>query len=632
MCVPSFPGLPAWVTIARPFRATNGARPTHTSRDNVAGVMVRDCAGNLPAGDSLHAGGALPLIQTAAVRNNVGLRMPGSSALVCWARSAIRRPRTSPVSMAQITINQLSIRFRGPTLLDEVTCQINPQQRIGLLGRNGSGKTTLLRILCGDVEPDSGEVLFAPGTRVSLLPQDVPRQIEGRVFDVVAEGLVNAPDDEHEAQWQHVRRVERVLSEMTLDGQCRFEVLSSGMKRRVLLAQALVSSPDVLLLDEPTNHLDIEAIDWLEEFLLRWSQTLMFVTHDRMFLRKLATRILEIDRGRLFDWSCDYDTFLQRKEAALAAEEKQNALFDKKLAEEEAWIRQGIKARRTRNEGRVRALEQMRRQRQANVGRPMRRCGCRSTRGSAAATWSSDAENVSFAYGDRRSCSASRPRSCAATRSASSAPTAPARRRCCGCCWASCHRSTGTVRLGTNLQIAYFDQLREQLDEQTDRPGERRRRLRHGAGRRQATTRHRLPAGLSVHTRAGPHAGPLPLRRRTQPRAAGATVRQTGQRDRAGRTDERSRHRDARTARRTAGRVPGHRAAGQPRPRVPEQRGHQHDRLRTRTASTNTSAATTTGCVYIRPRRRQRPERSRANRRRPGPYPTDPGGAMPSVA
>src|SRR5262245_55204095 len=237
--------------------------------------------------------------------------------------------------MALITIRELRVRFHRPPLPDGVTCRIEPGQRIGLLGRNGSGKTTVLRILSGEVESQGGEVLVAPGTKLSLLPQDMPQNLRGSVVEVVAHGLTahhsGHNGQEHESAWESQQRSEHILSRMSLDSAIPFEVLSSGMKRRVLLARALVSAPDVLLLDEPTNHLDIEAINWLEDFLARWTATLIFVTHDRAFLRKLATRVLEIDRGRLFDWSCDYDTFLLRKEAALAAEEKQNALFDKKL-------------------------------------------------------------------------------------------------------------------------------------------------------------------------------------------------------------------------------------------------------------------------------------------------------------
>jgi ATP-binding cassette subfamily F protein uup len=218
--------------------------------------------------------------------------------------------------MALIALRDLSIGFHGPPLLDRVSCQIEPGQRIGLLGRNGSGKTTLLRLLCREIGPDGGQVLVAPGIRVSLLPQEVPEHFRGSVFDVVGQGLApladvsgaeravhrwTAPGEREDGRQSMESRnpVEQVLSRMDLPGGTSFELLSSGMKRRVLLAQALVSAPDLLLLDEPTNHLDVDAITWLERFLLaRWSATLVFVTHDRTFLRKLAKRILEIDRGR----------------------------------------------------------------------------------------------------------------------------------------------------------------------------------------------------------------------------------------------------------------------------------------------------------------------------------------------
>ena len=213
---------------------------------------------------------------------------------------------------ALIRLNELSIGFRGPPLLDGVTCQIEPGQRIGLLGRNGSGKTTMLRVLSGALAPDHGQYQVARQTKVSLLPQEVPRDLEGTIGAVVLHGLP-AEELDHAHRWQSQQRVDRLLSQMSLGGDLDVSTLSSGMKRRVLLARSLVAEPDVLLLDEPTNHLDIDTIVWLEDFLLRWPATLVFVTHDRAFLRRLATRILEIDRGRLFDWSCDYDTFLARK-------------------------------------------------------------------------------------------------------------------------------------------------------------------------------------------------------------------------------------------------------------------------------------------------------------------------------
>ncbi|HND55674.1 MAG TPA: ATP-binding cassette domain-containing protein, partial [Pirellulaceae bacterium] len=329
--------------------------------------------------------------------------------------------------MPLLTLRDLTVRFRGPPLLDEVSCLIEPGQKIGLLGRNGSGKTTLMRILCGEMEPDHGEVTLAPGAKLAMLQQEVPRGVAGTVSEVVAGGLTLAfgagrdksndrssekgggpsPLDDHDLHdelhpegWKGQQAVERILSRMELDGAATFDSLSAGMKRRVLLARALVGEPDCLLLDEPTNHLDIEAIGWLEDFLARWPGTLIFVTHDRMFLQRLATRILELDRGRLFDWSCDYPTFLRRKEEALAAEEKQNALFDKRLAEEEVWIRQGIKARRTRNEGRVRALEAMRRER-ADRREKQGRVKLEIQESSRSGVLVAQLDNVSFAYGDR---------------------------------------------------------------------------------------------------------------------------------------------------------------------------------------------------------------------------------------
>ncbi len=367
--------------------------------------------------------------------------------------------------MSLITVRELRIGFRGPLLLDGVSCQIEPGQRIGLLGRNGAGKTTLLRMLSGQVQPDGGEITLSPGATVALLPQDVPRDLTGTIREVVSQGVAHHTDD-HETAWQAEQRVDRILADMQLAGETRFESLSSGMKRRVLLARAIVSNPDLLLLDEPTNHLDLAAIEWLEEFLLRWKATLVFVTHDRMFLRKLATRILEIDRGRLFDWSCDYETFLGRKEAALAAEEVQNALFDKKLAEEEVWIRTGIKARRTRNEGRVRALEKLRRirsDRRESAGKVQLTIQDGERSGMLVA----EADGVSFAYGERsivRDFSTSLMRG---DKVGIIGPNGAGKTTLLRILLGQLAPQAGSVRLGTNLQIAYFDQLRQQLDDET---------------------------------------------------------------------------------------------------------------------------------------------------------------------
>ncbi len=372
--------------------------------------------------------------------------------------------------MPLITLRDVTIGFRGPPLLDGVSCQIEAGQRIGLLGRNGSGKTTLMRLLRGEVEPDAGDIILSPGTRVAFLPQDVPTQLHGPVQDVVAQGWRPDSDDsephgEHQAEraWRQEQATRQILSRMNLPGEASFETLSSGMKRRVLLARSLVMNPDLLLLDEPTNHLDIEAIDWLEEFLQRWSGTLMFVTHDRMFLQHLAHRILEIDRGQLFDWSCDYPTFLARKEAALAAEEKQQALFDKRLAEEEAWIRQGIKARRTRNEGRVRALEQMRRvrsQRQDSPGKVRMAI----QEGQRSGNLIVEAEGVSFAYGEQRLFREFSTLIMRGDKIGVLGPNGVGKTTLLRVLLGQLPPQQGRVRLGTNLQIAYFDQLREQLD------------------------------------------------------------------------------------------------------------------------------------------------------------------------
>jgi ATP-binding cassette subfamily F protein uup len=368
--------------------------------------------------------------------------------------------------MPQITLRDVTLAYNGPALLDDVSASIEPGERIGLMGRNGSGKTSLLRLLAGEEQPDHGAVELSPATRVALLPQDVPAEIAGPVAGVVATGIVHS-SGRHESEWEEARRIDRTLRDMQLDGAAEIQSLSTGMKRRVLLARCIVGEPDVLLLDEPTNHLDITSIEWLEDFLSRWKNTLLFVTHDRAFLTRLARRILEIDRGKLFDWSCDYPTFLVRKEQALAAEEKQNALFDKKLAQEEVWIRQGIKARRTRNEGRVRALEAMRRVRERRrdvVGDVQ----LEIDEGMRSGALVLRAERASFGYNGR-----------AVVRDVSTTimrgdkvgvigPNGSGKSTLLRGLLGELPPLSGSIRHGTNLQVAYFDQTREQLElEQT---------------------------------------------------------------------------------------------------------------------------------------------------------------------
>ena len=369
--------------------------------------------------------------------------------------------------MALLTIADVSIGFAGPNLLDGVSAQIEPGQRIGLLGRNGAGKTTLLKMLAGDLAPDHGEIQLGEHTRVARLTQDVPAGLTGTITEVVLAGIPAEQIADPTTKWEAEHAVETTLSRMQLDGELRFESLSSGMKRRVLLAQAIVAQPDILLLDEPTNHLDIESILWLEDFLSRWDKTLVFITHDRSFLQRLATRIWEVDRGRLFDWTCDYQTFLVRKEQALEAEEKQNALFDKRLAEEEAWIRQGIKARRTRNEGRVRALKAMRVERsnrQKRVGNAKLELQDAERSGALVA----ELTDVSFAYGNQTIVDQFSTALMRGDKVGIIGPNGAGKSTLLKLLLGKLKPDSGSVRLGTKIEVAYFDQLRDTLDpEQT---------------------------------------------------------------------------------------------------------------------------------------------------------------------
>jgi ATP-binding cassette subfamily F protein uup len=295
--------------------------------------------------------------------------------------------------MALLTYRNLTVSFGGPRLLDNAGITIEKRERICLIGRNGEGKSTLLRIIDGEIKPDMGEIEAIPGLRIGKLDQEVPAHIDGTVFEIVSEGLGPAaktvaeyhrlaheyaenPDDamaerldalqeqlDRTDGWSLEHKVESILNRVELDGDALFSSLSGGNKRRALLARALTAEPHILLLDEPTNHLDIPGIRWLEEFLRKSDISLLFVSHDRAFIRRVANRIIDLDRGQLTSWNCDYETYLSRKAELLAGEAKQQAVFDKKLAEEEVWIRKGIQARRTRNEGRVRSLQKMRNER-----------------------------------------------------------------------------------------------------------------------------------------------------------------------------------------------------------------------------------------------------------------------------
>jgi ATP-binding cassette subfamily F protein uup len=367
--------------------------------------------------------------------------------------------------MAWISLKDVSLGFGGPLLLEDVNLQIESGERVGLLGRNGMGKSTLLKLVNDDFLPHAGIVARQQNLRVAHVPQEVPQELTGSVADIVASGLETVTatlDEEH--LWQRQRQVQQVLSRMGLAPSAQFEVLSAGLKRRVILARGLVRKPDLLLLDEPTNHLDINAIDWLEDFLKRWGGTLLFVTHDRVFLQHLTTRIVELDRGRLFDWNCSYTTYLQRKEAVLNAEAAQNSTFDKKLAQEEQWIGKGIEARRTRNEGRVRALKRLReirRERREQIGKV--RMQIQADRRSGRLVI--EAENVSYSYGDQpivRDFSTTIQRG---DKVAVIGPNGSGKTTLLRILMGELVPQKGEVHHGTNIEMAYFDQLRAQLDE-----------------------------------------------------------------------------------------------------------------------------------------------------------------------
>lgn len=393
--------------------------------------------------------------------------------------------------MTLLKFADVSLAYGTTPLLDRVSWQIARGERVCVIGRNGTGKSSMLSLVKGVRQPDDGEIWRAPGLKIGELPQELPRADERTVFDVVAEGLAgvgellaeyhhlsmniqNEADLEkltHVQQaleakdgWRLQQLVDSTLSRLQLPADRTLAELSGGWRRRVLLAQALVSEPDLLLLDEPTNHLDIGAIAWLEDALAGFNGAVLFITHDRAFLQNLATRILELDRGHLIDWSGDYASFLVHKEQQLAAEETANALFDKKLAQEEVWIRQGIKARRTRNEGRVRALKAMRAERSER----------RERQGKASFQLESAdksgkqvivAEHVSFAHpggeplirdfsmvlqrGDR-----------IGLLGANGSGKTTLLKLLLG----ELQPSSGSIHIGTKLEVAYFDQLRHQLD------------------------------------------------------------------------------------------------------------------------------------------------------------------------
>jgi ABC transport system ATP-binding/permease protein len=365
--------------------------------------------------------------------------------------------------MALISLQEVSLGFGGPLLLEEINLQIEQGERVGLLGLNGSGKSTLLKLAYGEINPENGIVTRQQNLRMAYMPQEVPRDLRGSVLDIIASGLESSHQDS-ETLWQQQIQVDQVISRMQLDPQASYATLSAGMKRRVLLGRGFVRQPDLLLLDEPTNHLDIDAIRWLEDSLLRWGGTLLFVTHDRAFLQRLSTRIIELDRGRLFDWNCDYPTFLQRKDAMLNAEQDQDVVFDKKLAQEEVWIRRGIRARRTRNEGRVRALQRLRQIRSERRSQPGKvRMQIQEARRSGKLVI--EAENIQFGYDNRPLVQDFSTTIQRGDKVGIIGPNGSGKTTLLRILMGELKPHSGSIVFGTNLETAYFDQLRSQLDE-----------------------------------------------------------------------------------------------------------------------------------------------------------------------
>ncbi|HEX7139013.1 MAG TPA: ATP-binding cassette domain-containing protein [Vicinamibacterales bacterium] len=362
-----------------------------------------------------------------------------------------------------MSLDRIDVAYGHLPLLERASLQIDARERVAVIGRNGSGKSTLLRVISGELAPDGGTVWRQPGLRIARLEQDVPLSSTRSVFDVVAEGHTHHLDEDD--AWLRDHHVDLVLSRLDLPSDAVVDTLSGGWRRRVLLARALVGQPDVLLLDEPTNHLDIDAIRWLEDFLAEYPGAVVFVTHDRAFLRRLATRIIELDRGALTSLPGDYQTYLRRKEDALAAEMSARERFDKKLAEEEAWLRQGIKARRTRNEGRVRALMAMRAERAARreqMGTV--RLAVEQAESSGRVVFEGRAVSKSLGDPPRPIIKDFTCRIMRGDRIGLIGPNGVGKTTLLRVLLGELPADDGDVRRGMNVEVAYYDQQREQLD------------------------------------------------------------------------------------------------------------------------------------------------------------------------
>jgi ATP-binding cassette subfamily F protein uup len=392
-----------------------------------------------------------------------------------------------------LTLKNVSLSYGHVPLLDRVELALEAGERVCLVGRNGTGKSSLLRLIYGETVPDDGEIWRRDNLRIARLEQDLPAGATGTVFDVVAGGLQElgelvrryhhtlaelqrAQSDQHVRElteltqaldaadgWRFEQRVETVISKLDLPADQPMETLSGGMQRRVLLARALVSEPDLLLLDEPTNHLDIDGILWLEEFLLDFNGALLFITHDRAFLQQLATRILELDRGQLSSWPGDYAHYLRKREERLAVEAEHNAQFDKKLAQEESWIRQGIKARRTRNEGRVRALKTLRAERANRRDQPGK-ARLELEQGELSGKLVVEVEHADLSLGGRKIIHDFSTRIMRGDRIGIIGPNGAGKSTLIRILLGELPVDSGGIRLGSKLQVAYFDQTRAQLE------------------------------------------------------------------------------------------------------------------------------------------------------------------------
>ena len=396
--------------------------------------------------------------------------------------------------MALVSLQDVKVSFGGPLLLEGADLSIDKGERVCLVGRNGTGKSTIMKLITGQIKPDGGKIVFQQGVRITLLTQEVPHNVQGSVFDVVSGAfgeqgkllaayhhvsaklahdhseklMAELEDVQHKFEaaggWQMQQRVETILTRLQLPEDAEFSELSGGLKRRVLLAKALAGEPDLLLLDEPTNHLDIEAIAWLEEFLLSFGGTLLFVTHDRMLLQKLATRIIDLDRGRLTSWPGNYQTYLDLKQAALESEAVENAKFDKKLASEEVWIRQGVKARRTRNEGRVRALQALRRtrsERREVTGNARMQLQEAERTGKIVI----EAKNINFSYNNNPVVRDFSTAIIRGDKVGIIGPNGSGKTTLLKILLGDLKAQKGTIKLGTNIEVAYLDQHRVQLDD-----------------------------------------------------------------------------------------------------------------------------------------------------------------------